>query len=153
MSWDLQAAKTGLVALLQGTPGLQQIFDGAPASMPTRTAAWVVVGDLVGPPRPATGGGVYELTVNLICTIGFVVGGDVQAAEDDVASAIVEIARRVLQNRLYTVSGVAPMLNGSVKTMEPPGPAAMPSDYITMAGSEVRAYPMSIQIQQRETIA
>ena len=38
MSFDLTGAKNNLITLLGGTTGLQAIYDGAPESMPTRTA-------------------------------------------------------------------------------------------------------------------
>jgi hypothetical protein len=151
--FDLKGAKNALIALLDDTPGLQAIFDGAPESMPTRTAAWVLVGDLIGPAASVASGGLYELTAHMIVTIGFVLEGAEDIAEDNVADAITEITRRVLQNRTQTVSGVAPLLGGTVKTMEPPGPAAMPSDYVTIAGQAARLYPMAIEIKQRETIS
>jgi hypothetical protein len=150
--FDLKGAKNALITLLEGTTGLQEVFDGAPESMPTRTAAWVIVGDLIGPPQSATSGGQYELTAHLIVTIGFVVGDAEEDAEDRTADDITEICRRVLQNRIQTVSGVTAMLNGTVKTMQPPGPAAMPSDYVMIAGQEARVYPMAIEIKQREII-
>lgn len=151
-TFDLKGAKNALIALLDDTTGLQAIYDGAPESMPTKTAAWVNIGDLIGPAQSVASGGLYELTVHLIVTIGFVLEGNEDIAEDYIADALTEITRRVLQNRTHTVSGVTPLLGGTVKTMEPPGPAAMPSDYVTIAGQPSRIYPLSIEIKQRESI-
>lgn len=152
MSIDLAAAKDALITLLGGTTGLQAVYDGAPESMPTRTSAWVTIGDLIGPAQSVASGGLYEQTTHLIVVIGYAVAGTESTSEDYVASAVTDIIHRVIQNRTHTVGGVTPLLNGTVKTMEPPGPAAMPADYVTIAGQEARVYPLAIEIRQRETI-
>lgn len=152
MTFDIRAAKDNLILLLAGTPGLEAVLDGAPESMPAKATAWVNIGDLVEPVNARASGGSYRLVVNLIVTIGFVVAGNEEGAEDSVADAVTAIVRRVAQNRVGAVGGVAPMLNGSIATMELPRAAALPSDYITIAGQESRVIPLAIAITQTETI-
>lgn len=152
MTLNVRAAKDNLILLLTGTTGLQAVLDGAPESMPAQATAWVNIGDLVEPVRPATSGGNYQLDINLIVVIGFVVETNEANAEDSVSDIVTEIVRRVARNRVTTINGVAPMLNGAVATMALPGPAAMASDYISMAGEETRAYPLAIRVTQYETI-
>lgn len=152
MTLNIRAAKDNLILLLTGTPGLQAVMDGAPESMPAQETAWVTVGDLVEPVRPATAGGNYQLDINLIVMVGSVVETDEARSEDTISDIITEIVRRVARNRLTTINGVAPMLNGAVQTMGLPGPAAVGSDYIRMAGEDTRAYPLAIQVTQFETI-
>jgi hypothetical protein len=121
--------------------------------MPTTATAWVTIGPLVEPERRVTAGGPYLLAVTLLLTIGFSVAGNEANAEDNIADAISAISRRIAQNRINTVGGVAPLLGGTVKNVELPRPAAGPADYLVMAGSEVRAYPLGIDITQYETVS
>lgn len=150
MSFNIRAAKDNLILLLAGTPGLQAVLDGAPESMPSVATAWVTVGDLVEPVGAQASSGRYRLVINLMITIGFLVAGNEESAEDSVADALSEIARRVAQNRIGTVGGVTSMLGGSVQTMGLPRAAAGPSDYIVIAGSEARIIPVAIEIHQYE---
>ena len=152
MSFGVKAAKNNLITLITGTTGLQAVYDGAPESMPTKTSAWVTLGDVVQPAQAVASGGLYELTTHLIIVIGHAVEGAEEVAEDYVCDAVDEIIVSILTNRTHTVNGVAPMLGGTVKTMDPPGPAAMPSDYVTIAGQPARIYPLAIEIRQRLTI-
>jgi predicted RNA-binding protein with TRAM domain len=153
MTLDVRSAKDNLILLLEGTPGLQGVVDGAPESMPYQATAWVNVGDLVEPVNAIASSGLYQLDINLIVVIGFVVETNEANAEDSVSDIVTEIVRRVAQNRVTTVNDVTPMLNGSVARMNLPGPAAVTGEYVTMAGEETRTYPLAIQVSQQETIA
>jgi len=151
-TFDVRGAKDKLIELLQGTPGLTAVVDGAPESMPTTATAWVTIGDLVQPVQGQAYGGRFQLAINLIVEIGFVVNFDEASAEDAVGDAISNITRRIHQNRQGTVNGVTVMLGGTVQKMELPRAAANPSDYLQMAGSEVRRYPIAIEITQYENL-
>lgn len=152
MTLNVRAAKDNLILLLTGTTGLQAVLDGAPESMPAQATAWVNIGDLVEPVAAYASSGLYQLDINLIVVIGFVVETNEANAEDSVSDIITEIVRRVARNRLgATINGVTSLLNGSVANMSLPGPADMPSNYVRMAGEETRAYPLAIQVSQQET--
>lgn len=150
MTFDVEAALNGLKALMETIPSMESVQIGAPESLSTRIAAWVTVGDPgdIG----STVQGVYELDLMLIAWFGYVVEGCEQAAEAQLADYISELTRRLIQNRMGTVDGVARNLGGSVDLMGLPRAAAGPSDYALFAGSEARTWPVGIRIVQRENL-
>jgi hypothetical protein len=137
--FDVEAALNGLAALVTTIPAIESVQIGAPESLSTRISVWVTVGD------PGEVGsrvvGVYELPLNLIVWMGYVVEGNEQAAEALLGDYIGELVRRLISNRAGTVDGVTRNLNGSGV-----------SDYTSMAGQEARTYPLAIRIVQRENI-
>jgi hypothetical protein len=148
--FDVEAALNGLAALVTTIPAIESVQIGAPESLSTRISVWVTVGD------PGEVGsrvvGVYELPLNLIVWMGYVVEGNEQAAEALLGDYIGELVRRLISNRAGTVDGVTRNLNGSVDRMDLPQAAAGVSDYTSMAGQEARTYPLAIRIVQRENI-
>jgi hypothetical protein len=150
MGFDVEAALNGLAALVTTIPAIESVQIGAPESLSTRISVWVTVGD------PSEVGsrvvGVYELPLNLIVWMGYVVEGNEQAAEALLGDYIGELVRRLISNRAGTVDGVTRNLNGSVDRMDLPQAAAGVSDYTSMAGQEARTYPLAIRIVQRENI-
>lgn len=151
-TFDVEAALNGLKALVQTIPAMEAVQIGAPESLTNRISAWVTVGD----PGEITARevGVYELDVNLIAWFGYVVEGSEQAAEAMLADYITELVRRMIRNRMETVTGnsvtVTRNLNGSVARMGLPQAAAGIADYTLFAGQETRTYPLGVRVIQRE---
>lgn len=159
-NFDIEAALNGLKALVETIPSVEAVRIGAPESLTNRIEVWITVGD---PGGIGTSGdtttsnspvvqGVYDLDVNLICWMGYVVEGSESAAEAQLADWLSEITRRLIQNRMGTVGAVTRNLNGSVDRMGLPQAAAGISDYTMMAGAEVRTFPIGIRIIQREAL-
>ncbi len=149
--FDVEAALSGLAALIQTIPSVESVQVGAPESLSHRIAAWVTLGD-PGIIEAERAGGVYAMPVNLIAWFGYVVEGSEGAAEAQLADYVTELVRRTVQNRIGTVGGVARNLNGAVDRMDLPQAAAGVADYTLMAGVEARTYPLGIRVVQRETI-
>lgn len=149
MAFDIEAALNGLVALVETIPAMESVQIGAPESLSVRIAAWVTIGDPgeIAPRQTQ----VYELPIMLIVWMGYVVEGNEQAAEAQLADYITELTRRLIQNRSSTVDGVTANLNGSVARMDLPQATAGPADYTMMANLETRTFPLGIRVIQRET--
>jgi len=152
--FDIEAALNGLTELVRTIPAIESVQIGAPESLSARIVTWVTVGDPgeIAPRQTQ----VYEMPMNLIVWFGYVVEGSEQAAEAQLADWITELVRRVINNRIGTVTGnavtVAVNLNGAVARMDLPAAAAGVSEYTLMAGLESRTYPLGIRVIQRETI-
>lgn len=150
--FDLDAALTGLAALVHTLPAMEWVQVGAPESLSNRISAWVTIGD-PGEIRPMTTG-VYDLDVNLVVWFGYTVEGSEAAAEAQLADYVSGLVRALIQNRKGTVTGnavtVTMNLNGTVDRMSLPQAAAGISDYTMMAGQETRTYPLGIRVVQRE---
>lgn len=148
--FDLEAALTGLQALVQTIPSMESVQIGAPEALNTRIGCWLTVGD----PGEITTRiqGIYDLDVNLIVWFGYVVEGSEQAAEAQLADYITELVRRLIRNRAGTVDGVARNLGGAAARMGLPQAAAGVSDYTLMAGQETRTYPLGVRVIQQENI-
>lgn len=150
MAFDVEAALNGLKALILTEPGIEAVRIGAPEDLSSRVEAWITIGD---PGEIASQvQGVYELDIHLICWFGYTVEQAESAAEARLADFITEITRRLIQNRMGTVSGVLRNLNGSVDRMGLPQAAAGSSDYTMMAGSEKRVYPLGVRVVMREAL-
>lgn len=163
MAVDIEAAMTGLAALVHTLPAMEWVQLGAPESLSNRISAWVTLGDPggLGPDGDPTAGtfavqGILEVEFNLICWFGYTIEGAEAAAEAQLADYVTALVRAVAQNRMGTVSGnsvtVARNLDGSVERMGMPQAAAGIADYTMMAGSETRTYPLGIRVTQRETL-
>lgn len=150
MSFDLEAALNGLKALVETIPSMESVQIGAPESLSMRISAWITVGD-PGEIAPNVQG-VYDFDVSLIVWMGYSVEGSESAAEAQLADWLSEITRRLIQNRIGTVGGVARNLNGSVDRMGLPQAAAGISDYTMMAGQEIRTFPIGVRVIQREAL-
>lgn len=149
--FDIEAAMTGLVALIDTMPAIERVQIGAPEMPENRIEAWVTVGD-PGIIEMERAGGIYRMPFNLIVWFGYSVERSETAAEAQIADLITDFTRRVIQNRKSTVSGVTRNLNGSVDMMGLPHAAAGSSDYTMMASQEFRLYPLGVEIVQRENI-
>jgi hypothetical protein len=145
--FDIEAALNGLAELVRTIPAME--------SLTNRISAWITVGDPgeIAPRQTQ----VYEMPINLVVFFGYAVEGSEQAAEAMLADWLSELVRRMINNRMRTVSGngidVTVNLNGSVTRMDLPQAAAGVSDYTMMAGLETRTYPIAIRVIQRETIS
>jgi hypothetical protein len=153
--FDIEAALNGLAELVRTIPAMESVQIGAPESLTNRISAWITVGDPgeIAPRQTQ----VYEMPINLVVFFGYAVEGSEQAAEAMLADWLSELVRRMINNRMRTVSGngidVTVNLNGSVTRMDLPQAAAGVSDYTMMAGLETRTYPIAIRVIQRETIS
>ena len=163
MAFDIEAAMTGLAALVHTLPAMEYVQLGAPESLSNRISAWITIGDPggIGPEGDPTAGtrsvqGVVDLEINLIIWMGYTIEGAESAAEAQLADYITGLVRAIIQNRQGTVTGnsvtVTRNLNGSVDRMGSPQAAAGIADYTMMAGAETRTYPLGIRVTQRETI-
>lgn len=146
--FDVEAALNGLAALVQTIPSMETVQVGAPESLSHRISAWVTAGD-PGVIEPVVQG-VYDLPINLIVWFGYTVEGAEGAAEAQLADYITELVRRLIQNRTGTVGGVTRNLNGTCDRLDLPQAAAGTADYTSMAGQEVRTYPLGVRVTQRE---
>jgi hypothetical protein len=149
--FDVEAALNGLKALVETIPSIESAQIGAPESLSVRIAAWITLGD-PGVIEPEVTG-VYMLPMNLVVWFGYVVEGSESASEAQLADYVTDLTRRMIQNRIGTVSGVSRNLNGSVDRMDLPQAAAGVADYTSMAGAEVRTFPLGIRVVQREAIS
>jgi hypothetical protein len=148
--FDIESALNGMAALVTTITGVEAVQIGAPESLSVRIAVWITIGDPgVIEPREI---GIYELPLNIVVWMGYVVEGSEQAAEAQLADYITGLVRAVIQNRMGTVGGVTRNLNGSVDRMELPSAAAGTADYTLMAGAETRTFPLAIRVIQRENL-
>jgi hypothetical protein len=148
--FDATAAMEGLLALVMTVPSIEAGQLGAPESTNERIGAWVSMGD----PNVIESRmqGVYEFDFNLIVYWRYTVEGSETAAESALGDFLSELTRRMIQNRMGTVDGVARNLNGSVDMMGLPQAALGGADYSMMAGQENRLYPIGIRVIQREAL-
>jgi hypothetical protein len=149
MSFDVKAAKEGMLQLLRTFSGLEQVLDGSPESLPTTTVAYVTAGR---PEIRMMATQAYRLDVQLLVTFGYFVAGQEEAAEDKLCDGLTELFDKVLRNRSENVTGntitVTPMLNGSVTSMDPPEPVFGPDGYANFAGQEFRLHPIAVRVSQ-----
>jgi hypothetical protein len=162
MAFDATAALEGMVELVKTIPGMESVILGAPESPPTRILGWVMLGDSRDPEEPASSRvtGVYEDNFAILVYFGYVVEGSESAAEAQLGDYKSELKRRIILNRMNSVSGsyngaavtVQPYLNGSVSKQSEPVVAEGTAGYQMMGGIEVRVYPFGIVVQQRENL-
>ena len=150
---DVEAALVGLKDLMDTIPDLQAVRIGAPESLSTQVEGWVTVGDLEEEVATRTAGGPYEMAINLICWFGYDVEGAEEAAERELSQYVTQVTRRLIQNRMRTVDGVAADLNGSVHRMGLPRPSAVPAAYAMYAGREVRLQTLAVLIALAEHVS
>lgn len=155
MTLAAESALTAMAQLVRTVPEQQHVSEGAFEAPPNAIAAYVEVGD--SDVQLESSGGVYRDTFDLEVTFAYAVAGAEQDSERRLARAKSEFDRRVLQNRLGSVSGngvtVAAMLNGTVESMDPPSPMAGMPKYAMFAGVEHRISPRAVRCTQRETIS
>lgn len=154
--FDSPSAIAALGDLLRTIPGIEDVNVGAPESLSTRTSCYLTFGDARTAPRATQR---YRRELDLIVIAGYVVEGHEDDAEAMIGVVGDELLRRVLQNRVGTVTGtyqgnaitVTPMLNGTVESVDEPGPVQV-SEYAIFAGQEARLRASVVCIYQSESI-
>jgi len=153
MAFDVEAALVGMRNLMLTIPDLQVVGIGAPEHLSAQVVGWVTVADLDEEVAQFSAGGPYDIRISLIQWFGYSLGGDEDTGERKLSQYLAQLTRRLIQNRMRTVDGVAVLLNGSVSRMGLPRPAASPADYATYAGAEARTYPIAVTVTLSETVS
>jgi hypothetical protein len=134
-----------LASLLQKIEWLQAVEVGPPENPPALTMAWVTMGEIQVNDTETVG--LVCLKITLIVWFGYNVHSEESDSERRVARGVVDLTRLLVRNRMGPIDEIGRYLNGTVRKMSLPLPAAGGPDYAQMAGMELRLYPVGVTVE------
>lgn len=136
MSYDSVAIANGLLAVLQGLPGLAAAQIGVPDDPGYRVSAYVTMGSIGKQPKAS---GVTQRESRFFVVFVYRVGRDEVAAE---------LALMALVDAFMAALDADRTLGGVARAMEAESVAADEPIYQLRVGQEYREYPMTITARQ-----
>jgi hypothetical protein len=138
MAFATDAAVNKVVAMLEGVPGMQNVWKGAPESFDTQVSAWVGVGPQA---EVEVGAGLVGHDVRIYVELSYAVAGQEDDAEATLASLVDGFKRRFYADRNLTGTW-----EGGRIELDIEGRPA----YETRGGVEGRVFPLFVVGFQHE---